>query len=119
MRTTTLLADLSSVHSRFLSPPVRSSSPDFEVVENTEDSIVLDPELAKIARKAEIEVRRQASVTPGPGRDSTPADIGGPEIVTLKVKWRPHPLKKLEKLHLLEFKLKRVCLLRVSSCHHT
>ncbi|KAI9058136.1 hypothetical protein FKP32DRAFT_1669077 [Trametes sanguinea] len=62
----------------------RSASPTFDVVDDSVDTIVLDPELASIAKRVKAEVGRQGG-TPVP-------EGGGPEIVTLKIIWKPHPL---------------------------
>ncbi|KAL7280099.1 hypothetical protein ACG7TL_006514 [Trametes sanguinea] len=62
----------------------RSASPTFDMADDSVDAVVLDPELASIAKRVKAEAERQGS-TPAP-------EGGGPEIVTLKVIWKPHPL---------------------------
>lgn len=61
----------------------RAASPT-EGVDDPIDTIVLDPELASIARR----VHKEAEM-----RGTTPVDNqGGPEQVQIKVLWKPHPL---------------------------
>lgn len=68
--------------------------------------IGLPPELANIVKKAEIEAKRQASI--GPKRTPSPVDTGGPEIVQIKVYWKPHPLNPNAEPQTLGFKMRRV-----------
>ncbi|CDO69907.1 hypothetical protein BN946_scf184884.g66 [Trametes cinnabarina] len=62
----------------------RAASPTLDVGDDTMDNIVSDPELASIARRVKAEAARQGG-TPAP-------EGGGPENVTLRVMWKPHPL---------------------------
>ncbi|KIK91591.1 hypothetical protein PAXRUDRAFT_13704 [Paxillus rubicundulus Ve08.2h10] len=62
------------------------------------DTIVLDPELAKIAEA----VRKQAL-----NSQLDMEQVGGPEIVTIKVRWRPHPLNSSAEKHVWVFKMQR------------
>lgn len=64
------------------------------------DNITLDPELAKIAR----EIRTAPTTTAAWGEGTG----GGPEVVTVKVKWQPHPLDDAARPEVWEFKMKRV-----------
>jgi len=86
----------------------REPSPSLEF-DDTRDSIALDPELARIAQEVKAQVRRQASAAPEESRGTTPAvDIGGgPEIVAIKVKWKPHPLNENGRAESLGFQMKR------------
>ncbi|KZT09216.1 uncharacterized protein LAESUDRAFT_647021 [Laetiporus sulphureus 93-53] len=65
------------------------------------DNVELDPELAVIAQ----EIQRQASQL---GWDETPViEGGGPEKVSIKVRWVPHPQDTSRKSELFEYVLKR------------
>ncbi|PIL22748.1 hypothetical protein GSI_15441 [Ganoderma sinense ZZ0214-1] len=61
----------------------RAPSPT-EGMDDSMDTIVLDPELASIARRIHKEAEMRGG-TPGD-------DQGGPEQVQIKVLWKPHPL---------------------------
>ena len=95
-----------------MSEGIRASSPDYDfAVDETVDTVELDPELANIARKVEKEVERR-SVTPGPAlRSPSPEIGGGPENVMLRVKLIPHPLNPNGEEKLIGFKMRRVRLL--------
>ncbi|VDC00738.1 unnamed protein product [Peniophora sp. CBMAI 1063] len=70
---------------RALADTVRAPSPtadDWEG-EQSQDTIVLDPELAAIQERVRSSQFLQGERSNGRG--------GGPEIVMLKVKWKPHP----------------------------
>lgn len=76
------------------------------------DNIELDPELAKIAAKVKQDSARQQSEGPIHSRGVTPALDGGPETVTVKVRWKYHPLNQAGaavKPQIWGFKMKRVC----------
>ncbi|KAI0058271.1 hypothetical protein BV25DRAFT_1994402 [Artomyces pyxidatus] len=75
----------------------RSPSPTTYLPDDSTDTIVLDPELLSIARA----VKKQATY----GGDSM--DSGGPENVTIKVNWRPHPLDDEGRPQVWGFKMKR------------
>jgi hypothetical protein len=70
------------------------------IADDSTDTIVLDPELVQIAQ----EVRTQASQ-----KSFTSEISGGPEHVTIKVNWRPHPLNEAGRTSIWGFKMKRVC----------
>lgn len=66
------------------------------------DNITLDPELAMIAKTI-----RNAPHAGTSGTSSTNIG-GGPEVVTVKVKWQPHPLDDSARPKTYGFQLKRV-----------
>ncbi|KAH7927763.1 hypothetical protein BV22DRAFT_248311 [Leucogyrophana mollusca] len=70
-----------------------------QFADDSTDTIVLDPELAKIAET----IRNQASQP----KKSEPEQAGGPEEVILKVRWRPHPLQEDTRKHVWAFKMRR------------
>jgi len=59
----------------------------------------LNPELARIAE----EVRKRTLVA-----KSGPEQGGGPEVVTIKVRWLPHPLDEVGAKRFWGFKINRV-----------
>lgn len=63
------------------------------------DNITLDPELAKIANE----------IRAAPAPSHMESEGGGPEVVTIKVKWQPHPLADAAKPTVCAYKMKRVC----------
>lgn len=75
----------------------RPPSPIF--LDDSTDTIDLDPELAKIAET----VRRQVKHA-----HIDPERAGGPEAVNIKVRWRPHPRDPSAQEQCWTFKLKRV-----------
>lgn len=85
-----------------------SRSPSVEFDESHQ-SIVLDPELAKIAQQVKA---RQASEAPDESRGVTPApETSGPEKVSIKVKWKPHPSNPNGVAKTIGFRVNRVSLL--------
>jgi hypothetical protein len=80
----------------------RASSPTWLTADDSNDSINLDPELAQIAR----------DIRTAPATTTTTTTIGesggGPEVVTVKVKWQPHPLDDAARPMVWGFKIKRV-----------
>lgn len=85
-------------------PPSPSSGEDESV-----EIVELDPELAIIAKSAQIEARRQMSSTPAAGsRSPSPIHGIGPEEVIIKVRWRCHPLKPDAKRITYQYKMRRV-----------
>ncbi len=66
--------------------------------------MVLDEDLASIAREVQARVNRRGDVESG----------GGPEIVTINVHWLQHPVNIGGRVDIQAFKMKRVLLL---SCH--
>jgi hypothetical protein len=76
----------------------RTPSP-VQSTDDSTDTSDLNPELAKIAE--EVRARTLAA-------KSAPEQGGGPEFVTIKVRWRPHPLNEAGKKHVWAFKMKRV-----------
>ncbi|KAL4080711.1 hypothetical protein J3A83DRAFT_4201889 [Scleroderma citrinum] len=79
-----------------LAVPQRAPSPTFLADEST-DTIVLDPELAKIAEAVKKQVQHNIENE----------QAGGPQVVEVKVKWIPHPLNHSAQKHLWAFKMKR------------
>ena len=73
-----------------------------EIFDDSMDTIVLDPELASIARRVKTDAKLRGG-TPG-------ADLGGPTTVELKVTWKPHPLNPQGAAQIWGFKQKRVCI---------
>lgn len=86
----------------------RAQSPTY-VADESVDNLDLDPELAKIAAQVKHDAERQRSVDPIHSRGVTPAMEGGPETVTIKVKWKYHPLNQADQPQIWGFKMKRVC----------
>jgi hypothetical protein len=78
----------------------RADSPTNEYIDDSIDTIVLDEDLACIAREVKAQVNR------GDDFESR----GGPEIVTIKVHWQPHPLNPNGRADVWTFKMKRVLL---------
>lgn len=76
----------------------RTPSP-VQHIDDSTDTSDLNPELAKIAE----EVRERALAA-----KSGPEQGGGPEVVTIKVRWRPHPLNEAGVKDVWGFKMKRV-----------
>ncbi|PSR71992.1 hypothetical protein PHLCEN_2v12202 [Hermanssonia centrifuga] len=91
---------------RMLAGPARAPSPTIIEDDPIED-INLDPELASIARRVQIEANRQKSFTPARSRSPTPVDLGGPEDVLIKVRWKPHPLNPNGRPGVWAFKMRR------------
>ncbi|KZT67274.1 hypothetical protein DAEQUDRAFT_694384 [Daedalea quercina L-15889] len=72
-----------------------------EIVDDSNDNIDLDPELASIAKQMQstaAERAREGSAAP---------DTGGPPIVSIKVKWVPHPKNSAAREQIWGFKVKR------------
>jgi hypothetical protein len=63
----------------------------------------LAPELAKIARAVRTNASQQSSSS------KRIPETSGPENVTIKVKWQPHPLNESARTRVWGFKMKRVC----------
>ncbi|CAL1712428.1 unnamed protein product [Somion occarium] len=84
----------------------RAQSPTY-VADESVDNLDLDPELAKIAAQVKHDAERQRSVDPIHSRGVTPAMEGGPETVTIKVKWKYHPLNQADQPQIWGFKMKR------------
>jgi len=74
----------------------RAPSPTWQADDSIEN-INLDPELAKIAREI-----RTAPTSVGIDEGG-----GGPEVVTVKVRWHPHPLDDAARPEIWGFKMKR------------
>ncbi|KAH7914292.1 hypothetical protein BJ138DRAFT_1000474 [Hygrophoropsis aurantiaca] len=68
-----------------------------QFADDSTDTIVLAPELAKIAET----IRNQAP------KENVAEQVGGPEAVMIKVRWRPHPLKDGAEKQVWAFKMKR------------
>ncbi|KAH9841722.1 uncharacterized protein C8Q71DRAFT_345732 [Rhodofomes roseus] len=72
-----------------------------EIVEDSLDNIELDPELASIAQEMKSSAAERAR------EGSAAPDIGGPPIVTIRVKWVPHPKNPVARQQIWGFKVKR------------
>ena len=83
----------------------RPDSPSNEYVDESMDSIVLDEDLASIAREARARVHHGGDLE----------KRGGPENVTIKVHWRPHPLNPCSSNDVWTFVTKRVLVSVLSS----
>ncbi len=79
----------------------RAPSPT-DFADDSVDTIVLDDEMASIARRVKLDMTRQGS----PVREG-----GGPETVKLKVFWKPHPLNPSGHADIWAMVQKRVCTL--------
>ncbi|TFY70973.1 hypothetical protein EVG20_g2036 [Dentipellis fragilis] len=81
---------------------VQPESPTDSTFDDSTDTITLD-ELQTIALS-----RKQSSFTSDESTKGTMLDRGGgPEIVTIKVTWRPHPLDTAARAQVWGFKMKR------------
>jgi hypothetical protein len=78
----------------------RADSPTNECIDDSVDTIVLDEDLASIAREVKAQVNRGADFE----------SRGGPEIVTIKVHWLSHPLNPDGRADVWPFQMKRVLL---------
>lgn len=92
-----------------LEPTPRAPSPGNFSFDDSTDTIVLDPEFASIASA----VKKQSQRSFEGGQNSHKSDAnndrgGGLETVTIRVKWRPHPLHTGEKPEVFPFTMKRV-----------
>ncbi|KAG9315746.1 hypothetical protein JVU11DRAFT_3394 [Chiua virens] len=75
----------------------RPPSPTFNVDDST-DTIELDPELARIAEEVRQRVKRT---------HIDPERAGGPEFVDINVQWRPHPRNTSAQEQCWTFKIRR------------
>lgn len=95
----TELGPLMSHHSSALGNVPRPDSPSNELADESMDtSTVLDEDLASIARDVRAQVDRGGDVD----------KRGGPEVVTIKVHWQPHPLNVDGHADIWTFQTKRV-----------
>jgi hypothetical protein len=78
----------------------RADSPTNDYIDDSIDTIVLDEDLASIAREVKAQVNSGGDLT----------SRGGPEIVTIKVHWSPHPLNTDGHADIWTFEMKRVLL---------
>jgi hypothetical protein len=76
----------------------RPDSPSNEYIDDSVDSIVLDEDLVSIAREARARVNHGGDLE----------KRGGPENVTIKVHWQPHPLSADSSIDVWTFVTKRV-----------
>jgi len=76
----------------------RPDSPSNEYIDESMDSIVLDEDLASIAREARARVNHGGDLE----------KRGGPENVTITVHWQPHPLNPDDSIDVWTFVTKRV-----------
>ncbi|KAH7885245.1 hypothetical protein F5I97DRAFT_1883914 [Phlebopus sp. FC_14] len=96
------LANARNLVRQALAVAPRAPSPTYLADEST-DTIVLDPELAVIAEA----VKKEAQLT-----QNETEQTGGPEVVTIKVRWRPHPFNVSAGNQVWIFKMKRYDTLR-------
>src|SRR6266850_428062 len=96
---------LTSYRSSALGNLPRPDSPSNEHVDDSIDSIVLDEDLASIARDVRAQVNRGGDVE----------KRGGPEIVTINLHWLPHPLDVDGHPDVWTFEMKRVLTFPLSS----
>jgi hypothetical protein len=89
------------IHSTTLQCSARADSPTNDFIDDSIDTIVLDEDLASIARQVQARVNRRGDLESG----------GGPEIVTVQVYWLRHPLNSDGRADLGSFEMKRVLLL--------
>ncbi|SRR6266702_7255960 len=92
------------VRSTTLRSSLPPDSPTNDFIDDSVDTIVLDEDLASIAREVQARVKRRGDVESG----------GGPEIVTIKVRWLRQSQNSDGRADVLTFEMKRVLLL---SCH--
>ncbi len=93
------LGPLKSHRSSALGNVPRPDSPSNELIDESMDtSIVLDEDLASIARDVRAQIDRGGDVD----------KPGGPEVVTIKVHWQPHPLNVHGHADVGTFQTKRV-----------
>src|ERR1700722_10716880 len=71
------------------------------VLDDEPDPILLEPELVKIAQA----IRSDSSKSLVP--ESSDLN-GGPEVVAIKMRWRPHPLNVTARSQVWEFQMNRV-----------
>jgi hypothetical protein len=95
-------------HSQALAPPPRPVSPSWEADEST-DTIVLDPDFARIAEAARFRIASHSSLSGDGSRYVEPDQGGGPEIVAVRIRWKPHPRQPTASTPTMDFQLKRVC----------
>jgi hypothetical protein len=86
----------------------RPDSPPNEYVDESMDSIVLDEDLASIAREARARVKLGGDLE----------KRGGIENVTINVHWQPHPLNSDGSVDVWTFVTKRVLMLVLSSLEY-
>ena len=97
-------AVLKNICSSALGHSPRPESPSNEYIDDSMDSIVLDEELVSIARDARARVNHGSDL-----------EIrGGPENVTIKVQWLPHPLSSDGSVNVWTFVMKRVLMFVLS-----
>ncbi|KAJ6621798.1 hypothetical protein B0H10DRAFT_2214857 [Mycena sp. CBHHK59/15] len=80
------------------SAPARAPSPTLYEADESTDTIVLDPELARIANSVALKAHRPYS---------EPSDNELSDTVTITVKWQPHPLSEKGKIPDSAFKMNR------------
>ena len=77
----------------------RPKTPPMEILDDSTDNIELDPALALVAKQMQSERSRAGSAAP---------DTGGPPIVSISVKWVPHPKNPVAQGYTSTFRVKRV-----------
>ena len=83
----------------------RPDSPTNEFIDDSMDSIMLDEDLASIAREARARVNHGGDLE----------KRGGPENVTIKVYWQPHPLGPDNNIDVWTFVTKKVLMFLLPS----
>jgi hypothetical protein len=89
---------LKRIRSTALQSTARADSPTNDFLDDSVDTIVLDEDLASIARQVQARVNRRGDLESG----------GGPEIVTIKVHRLRHPLNSDDPAEVGSFVMKRV-----------
>ncbi|KAF8627491.1 hypothetical protein AX17_006302 [Amanita inopinata Kibby_2008] len=83
-----------------LNPPPRAPSPVFLEADESTDTIILNPELASIAKSVALQPQSDATYKPQPL-------LGEQDTVLLSVKWLPHPQDLSASKEIWVFKMNR------------
>lgn len=88
-----------NVYRQIMGANPRPKTPPLEVLDDPTDIMELDPELALVVKQMQSERARGGSAAP---------DTGGPPVVSITVKWIPHPKDPSTQGHTETFRVKRV-----------
>ncbi|KAI9465518.1 hypothetical protein BJY52DRAFT_586407 [Lactarius psammicola] len=91
------IMNVRKVISSTLQSSPRADSPTNDFIDDSVDTIVLDEDLVSITREVRARVNRRGDVESG----------GGPEIVTIKVRWLRNPLNSDGRADVRTFEMKR------------
>ncbi|KAI0926871.1 hypothetical protein AcV5_007550 [Taiwanofungus camphoratus] len=91
---------------QFMGVAPRPASPTF-IGDDSNDTIVLDPELESIARRVRTEASQRHMIHSTDGDSRLTPEGGGPETVAIKLLWQPHPLNPTGQSGAWAFKIKR------------